>query len=465
MVGPPFKHPAVQRSPSSRAGARIDDVTASRPLQSDLAEESLDSHVISIDDSDSSAGSDDSEFPDIADIDVSRRSYRPRSPLRRTQSENITRSSTAPHRVNRRQPIDKEARAAAKTAEKEQKRLERERTKATKALQKERAATVAEVNKLRTDKKVSTPEMIVDLPSSLAPEHRVQLEVLFKGLGVEHTTWQSSDQSIVKWRRKVTSRFDEDLGRWEPIPPRIHDEKHALIIITAEDFVDLVTRDKLQGHASTIKQNFDGHHIIYLLQGMMGWLRKNRNLRNRQFASDVRAHQAPANPRSQRRQEAQPAVHVSEDLVEDAILRLQVEHDVLIHHTMIAAETAKWVATFTQHISTIPYRKQKDHATSTAGFCMESGQVRTGEGPQDTYVKMLQEIVRITAPIAYGIGAEFDSVTKLVKGLETGGPGRLDGVKKCANKDGQLSDRTVGQAVSRRIYKVFTGRDEGSTDV
>ncbi|KND87686.1 Crossover junction endonuclease eme1 [Tolypocladium ophioglossoides CBS 100239] len=477
VAGSPSKQSTARRSPFPGAGARAYDSGSFRhgahsnhllaqPLQSERVTEFSDTQVINIDDSDSSTGSDDSEFPDVADIDVSRRSYKPRSPLRRSRSENITRSDTGAGRCNRRQPIDKDARAVVKAAEKEQKRREREQAKAAKAQEKERAAALAEVNKLRTDKKVSTPEMIVDLPSSLASEHRVQLEVLLEGLGVEYTTWQSPDQSIVKWRRKVTSRFDEDLGHWEPIPPRIHEEKHVLTILTADEFVGLVTRDELQAHVSKTKGKFSRHHTIYLLQGMTPWLRKNRNLRNRQFASGVRAHQELVNPsRDQRRNESSKGGYISEDLIEDAMLRLQVKHDIFIHHTMIAAETAKWVATFTQHISTIPYRKQKDNATSTAGFCMESGQVRTGEGPQDTYVRMLQEIVRITAPIAYGIAVEFDSVTKLVKGLETGGPERLDGVRKSANKDGQLSDRTVGQAVSRRVYKVFTGRDEGSTDV
>lgn len=96
---------------------------------------------------------------------------------------------------------------------------------------------------------------------------------------------------------------------------------------------------------------------------------------------------------------------------------------------------------------------------------MESGQVKTGEDAKDTYVRMLQEIVRVTAPIAYGIAAEFGTVSRLVRGLEERGPTLLEGVKKSANKDGAFSDRMVGQAVSRRMYKVFTGVDETSTDV
>lgn len=38
------------------------------------------------------------------------------------------------------------------------------------------AAALAEVNKIRTDKKVSTPEMILDMPSSVTEELEVQLE-------------------------------------------------------------------------------------------------------------------------------------------------------------------------------------------------------------------------------------------------------------------------------------------------
>ncbi|KAJ6439274.1 alpha-1,2-mannosyltransferase (Alg2) [Purpureocillium lavendulum] len=427
-------------------------------------------NVISIDDSGSdSDDSEGSDLADIASIDVTKRPLKPRSPLRRSRSDNIigkSRLNATARRPGARSTVDKAAREADKEAEKERKRRERERKKEEKAREKERAAALAEVNKLRTDKKVSTPEMIVDLPACLAPDHKVQVETLLEGLDVQFSTWDSGDNPIIKWRRKVKSRFDEDLGRWEPIPAHIRDENHVLAIVNADDFVKLAMEDGLDSHVGSIKERFPRHSVLYLLQGMTPWLRKNRNLRNRQFASGVRAgRQAAATTTNRSRSAASSAEFVSEDAIEDALLRLQVEHDVFIHHTTVSAETARWVATFTQHISTIPYRRQRDHATAAAGFCMESGQVRTGEDARDTYVKMLQEIVRITAPIAYGVAAEFDSVSKLVRGLEAGGPERLDKVHKGANKDGQLSDRTIGPAVSRRICKVFTGRDEASTDV
>jgi crossover junction endonuclease EME1 len=230
----------------------------------------------------------------------------------------------------------------------------------------------------------------------------------------------------------------------------------------SDEFVKIALDDGISPHAEKMKKHFPEHHIIYLIEGLTPWMRKNRNLRNRQFASTVRAQEATAaaNRRNKPAQE-----YVPEEKIEDALLQLQVMHEVLIHHTMIPMETAEQILTFTQHISTIPYRKQRDQATLGAGFCMESGQVKTGEDTHDTYVRMLQEIVRVTAPIAYGVANEFNTVSKLVQGLETRGPTRLEGVKKMANKDGAYSDRTVGQAVSRRMYKVFTGVDETSTDV
>ncbi|XP_044723681.1 ERCC4 domain-containing protein [Hirsutella rhossiliensis] len=430
-------------SPAAQCLSELDHDQRHRAAStsSRLARRSKQPDVISIDSS-SSDGTNDSDFPDI--------------PIR---------SNRDPSRLDGKHTADqKQKRATESAAGKERKRYEREQAKEARAREKEHAAALAEANKLRTDKKVSTPEMIVNLASSLGFEHTEQVQTLLSELGVDHVTWESPVHGIVKWRRKVTCHFDLDLGRWEPIPPHIQEEKHVLAIFTAEEFVGSVLNNELEAHARKVREHFSGHQVIYILQGITPWMRKNRKVRNRQFASGVRVNQAPK-PIQGRQRRRDATEYIPEDQVEDAMLRLQMGHGVFIHHTATSIETAKWVVTFTQYISTIPYRKQKDHATSSVGFCMESGQVRTGDGPKDTYVRMLQEIVRITAPIAYGVANEFASLSQLVRGLENGGPERLESVKKSANKDGQLSDRVIGQAVSRRLYKVFTGCDELSTDI
>ncbi|KAM3504314.1 hypothetical protein MY11210_008396 [Beauveria gryllotalpidicola] len=421
--------------------------------------------VISI--GDTSASSDD-ELPAISNFDLSqgRSSYHDytwkSAPKAKSANESKRKHSETKQKKPR-QAIDPNQRAAAKAQEKEQKRQEREQEKAERQRQRDVAAAIVEVNKAKGNRKVSTKEMIVEIPLSLPSTIKVQLETLLEGLEVQHRDYESSVHNVIKWRRKINSRFDDESGQWVPVPLRIEQEEHALVFMTAENLVQLAVDDGLDAHMTSLRGQYPNDKLIYILQGVTAWMRKNRNIRNRQFAAGVRSQNESQTAPGRRR--AEPAEFIDEDMVEDTMLRLQVEYDVLIHHTAIPLETAQWISIFTQNISTIPYKRQRDEDTAGARFCMDSGQVRTGENTQDTYVRMLQEIFRVTAPIAYGVASEFGSVTKLVEGLAARGPNALEQVRKSANKDGAFSDRAIGQAMSKRFYKIFTGTDETSTDV
>ncbi|KAL4727176.1 hypothetical protein ACLX1H_006077 [Fusarium chlamydosporum] len=440
--------PAPAPNPAPKKNATWDPISSSAPeaLSFGSSPPGKKRDVIKIDDDSNGENGSEDELPDLASFDVTK--MRRRSRIQRSQSDVISsRSRAKPTASNKPSVVDKarekEAKAAAKEAEKETKRREKQEAKEAKIREKERNTALAEVNKLRTDKKISTPEMMVDIPSSLNPTVTTKLQAILEPFDVQYTTWDSPVENVIKWRRKVRSRYNDDLGLWEPIPLRLEDEKHALVVMHADDFVKLTLEDGISSHVDKVKKHFPEHHILYLVEGLTPWVRKNRNLRNRQFTSNVRAQETAT---SSNRQNKPAQEYVPEEKIDDALLQLQVMHEVLIHHTMIPMETAEQILTFTQHISTIPYRKQRDQATLGAGFCMESGQVKTGEDAKDTYVRMLQEIVRVTAPIAYGVAKEFDTVSELVRGFETTGPTRLEGVRKMANKDGAYSDRTVGQA-------------------
>ncbi|KAJ2988974.1 hypothetical protein NUW58_g3706 [Xylaria curta] len=416
--------------------------------------------------------SDSDDLPGLDDVDFAKihatkhshySSSRPGARVSRQTTKKIGKSTED----KQREQIQK---LEAREADKERKRIEKTRAREERALQKEKEKALAEVNKLRTDKKVSTPEMIVDIPMSINSGLKVQIEALLGDLNVQYETWNSTVEHVVKWRRKVTSRFDEEVGLWTPIPMRVKDENHILVIVQAAEFVKLALGEEgqdLEAHVLQMKSKFPNTKLIYLIEGLTAWMRKNRNLLNRQFASAVRnlGPSADSGSSSQRRhRNNQTQEYIDEDKIEDALLSLQVLHETLVHHTNAPVETAQWIAVFTQHISTIPYRKARD-ASADAGFCMESGQVRTGDGVQDTYIRMLQAITRLTPPIAYGIVTEYDSVTDLIRGLEETGPLALAECRKSANKDGALADSTIGQAMSKRLHKIFLCQDPASTDV
>jgi crossover junction endonuclease EME1 len=361
----------------------------------------------------------------------------------------------------------------AKEAEKERKRLARE----DKAREKQMAADLAKVNTLRIHKKDSTPEMIIDIPADLEPRLANQVRQFLGLLDVECAEWNSPIPNVIKWRRKVESTYNQEMGHWEPCPKHIKPENHVMCVMTAKEFVDLATGGEgqdLDAHVLKMKTKFPGCTLLFLLEGLTAWMRKNRNVKNRQFTEAVRSQMAleeaslsgpPTAAPKPRKKKTSPE-HIDEDLLEDALLKLQVLHQTLIHHTSATVDTAEQIRALTQHISTIPYRHERMALEAGIGFCMESGQIATGTDATDTWIKMLQEISRVTAPVAYGIAARYPSVQALVKGFETEGKDALAELRKCANRDGAvMTDKRLGNRVSRRLWAIFTGRDEGSVDV
>lgn len=345
------------------------------------------------------------------------------------------------------------ARAQARAFTKAQKDIEREKEKERKqklkeekAKEKQKAADISEVNKLKVDKKDSTPEMIIDIASSLEESSTGNQTVEFmRRLGVEHTFFASTIPNIVKWRRKVKARYNEAAGHWEPCTLHIKEENHVLCLVPAQDFVDMVIastgkqyRDTLELHVLKIRSAYPEHKPIYLIEGLTAWMRKNRNSRNRAYQAEVLAQfeqpppGAPTGRGRGRKPKNKPETTppVDDDTIEDALLSLQVTHSCLIHHSSAPAESAEWIKNFTEHVSTIPYRRERMEGNDAA-FCMDVGQVKSGEDKLDTFVKMLQEVNRVTASMAYGIAGQYPCVTDLVRGMRIHGPTMLEDVRVC----------------------------------
>lgn len=309
---------------------------------------------------DISGSASDSDLPDINNIhSKSSLSMMPTSTRKAASKRRATGNSekTAEQKAKER-ALKAQEQFDAKEAEKERKRLEREQ----KVQKKQAAADLARVNMLRTDKKISTPEMIVDLPLGIDERLATQVRQFLDPLGVECTEWSSPIPNVIKWRRKVDAQFNEELGHWEPTEKHIETEKPIMCVMLAQELVDLASEDKghdLDAHVSRMKARFDNSTIMYLIEGLTSWIRKNRNVKNKQFADAVRS-QTPREEAvpisSGRRSKKKQEKYVDEDMVEDALLRLQVIHGTLMHHTSCTLETAEWVMNFTQHISTIPYR-------------------------------------------------------------------------------------------------------------
>ena len=285
----------------------------------------------------------------------------------RVEERDILRNANQARKAKERKE-EQERKRLLKEEEQEKKRLLKEE----KAREKQKNAALAEVNKSKLDKKITGPEMIVDLPASI-DGHGVdtQIREFLKNLKIEATSYQSPLPNLIKWRRKVKSRYNEEKGHWEPIQPmEIEDEKHVMCLMSAHEFVALALADShqqdgqgVEAHVAKFKNEFDGYKPIYLIEGLAAWMRKNKATFNRAYQAavlnqmDSLEDSAPGGSQKSTVRRKKPAQeYVDADMIEDALLRLQVMNACLVHHTAIPVETAEWVANFTQHISTIPSR-------------------------------------------------------------------------------------------------------------
>ncbi|PLB38037.1 uncharacterized protein BDW47DRAFT_105711 [Aspergillus candidus] len=390
---------------------------------------------------------------------------------------------TAPKRTTADKDTRAREREATKARREHDRQVEKERKqqlKEERTREKQRTADLAAVNKLKIDKKESLPEMIVDLATTLQDTSvGNQTAEFMTRLGVEQTFFASAIPNLVRWRRKVRAQYNPRLGYWEPCVPHVQDEAHVLVLLTAQEFVDLATATPsthtsessqpvdLRTHVHNLKTAYPNCSPIYLIEGLTAWFRKNQTARNRAFQAAVRrAAAAPPSTSSSSRQRTakQQPDPISDDVVEDALLALQVTHTCLIHHSSTPAESATWIKTFTEHVSTVPYRRERMNGQDAA-FCMETGQVKSGDNKSDTFIKMLQEVNRITASMAYGIAERYPSVMNLVGGMRREGVSTLEDVKKSANKNGALTNARIGPAASKRLYKVFMETDPTATGV
>jgi crossover junction endonuclease EME1 len=351
-------------------------------------------------------------------------------------------------------PADKEAKARARVEAKLQKERDREmekerkqKLKEDKAKEKQRAADVASVNKLKVNKKDSTPEMIIDIATSFEDSSvGTQTIEFMKRLGVQQTFFASPIPNVIKWRRKMNATYNRVARHWEPCPAFIQKENHVLCLVPAQDFIDMITptpngeeRESLEQHVLRLKAVYSDCKPIYLIEGLTALMRKNRNARNRAFQAEVlRQYAETAAPEPttttgrgrgrKTKKNTDPATLIDDESVEDALLELQVTHSCLIHHTTAPPDSAEWIKNFTEHISTVPYRRERQEAHNAA-FCMDVGQVKSGVDKHDTFVKMMQEVNRITAPMAYGIAGQYPCVTDLVRGMRMHGNMMLEDIK------------------------------------
>ncbi|KAJ6592431.1 hypothetical protein B0H19DRAFT_1087822 [Mycena capillaripes] len=361
------------------------------------------------------------------------------SPKKIPRKSNANSSSKAPRRP-RKTEEEKAAAKALKEKEAAQKKAQKAAEKAEKAaetarLKAEKKEYMA-ANKLVNDKKMTLEQMELVFPpalrdSDLLREFRAHI-AQFK------MTVSVSDRNVVRgcdifsWQRTMTKNYDAEARQWLPVPQHVRTESTYLVYMQADELARCIRdEDGVKHVVRRVREACGAKTQIFLMVvGLTAYLRRKGGIR------------------------------YTKGEIERALAALQMaEHT----HLLYVDKVEDTVARLYDLSADLGIKPHKHIERSHLPFCSDIRQP-TGTSLADTWVKMLEQVHRLTGPGARGIADEFPTAHSLFEAYEQAPDARArDGlVANCKishRVDGVAKERLVNQALSQVVGTVMYSED------
>ncbi|GAA5821202.1 hypothetical protein JCM11251_004511 [Rhodosporidiobolus azoricus] len=271
-------------------------------------------------------------------------------------------------------------------------------------------------------------------------------------------------EGALRWTRVCDRMWSEERRMFLPLADGeriVVEEDSRLIFLTATDLSHHIASRTLSSHIASIQSRLPPHvNLFILLYGLNTLFRDLERARQEAYRNSVREDGgAGARTKLPGIGEGQP----SKDDLELELMRVQVESRCMIVSVDKPAEAVDWLEQLTFDVGQKPYQRLKHSHISFLGT--NEDKVASGKDLQDTYIKLLASLPRITEPVAKGIVGEYPTLRELFEawekceGGERGRREMLVGIGKGRNIDGTATHRMIGTAMSTSIYKVLTGQD------
>ncbi|KAJ3089770.1 putative monocarboxylate transporter mch1 [Quaeritorhiza haematococci] len=311
---------------------------------------------------------------------------------------------------------EKEALKRQKEHEKEMKRLEKEKQKEEKEKLAQAKKESKEANKIR-NKKDTIKEMLVDIDNAFIREKGAQVILKLQEEGALVDVQQLPVPSTIRWKRKVSREWDDELGIWKRCEERIEEEGFCLARVFAEEFAQAISIDGMRGMLETLRQAYPGKKIVLLIEGLDKYFKSKVKAQRDQFAAAVRMangyeESAAAKARAKKNQAQQAGKSNLPDrqTIEDFMLTLQLDDGCIVQISKDAEETADWVASYTREIAILPETRHR----SMEAFELKFGDsIKSGKDLTDTWSRMLQQVHLVNETYADAVISRYPTLTSL----------------------------------------------------
>ncbi|GAA5892947.1 hypothetical protein JCM8208_004132 [Rhodotorula glutinis] len=270
-------------------------------------------------------------------------------------------------------------------------------------------------------------------------------------------------EGSVRWTRVCDRVWSDERRMFVPLRDGEHivvEEDSRLVFLSALDLSTHVANSTLSSDLSSIQARLPPHVNLFVLVFGLGTLfRDMERARQEAYRNSVRGtggEERAVKPAGIG--ERQP----SKDELELALMRAQIESRCMIVSVDKASEAADWLEQLTFDVGQKPYQRLKHSHVALLGTSEDK--VQSGKDLQDTYIKLLASLPKVTEPVAKGIVAEYPTLRELYEAWEACEGERerremLVGIGKGRNLDGTATHRAIGKDLSATVYRIMTSRD------
>jgi len=215
---------------------------------------------------------------------------------------------------------------------------------------------VEALNRLKT-RKEACPDLMAYIPPTLPEALHNHILNFLEPLGIDTREWIPSTPDAIKFVRKVNAEWDEEGMLFRPCEEYRRDEEWIIHWLKADKFVEMTCLDQtglaLKFHMEKLKSAIQGAKPIIVLEGLSGLLARAKTARNRAHDAAVRARLGGEQTRSKKDTQL---LELNEEVVENALIEIQLVHEIRVVQTSSAPDSAEWISILAADIASIPYK-------------------------------------------------------------------------------------------------------------
>lgn len=220
--------------------------------------------------------------------------------------------------------------------------------------EKAEAQQIKRLNRLK-NRKETCPELVAYLPPTLPDVLHNHILNFMEPLGIDTREWPTATMDVIKFVRKVNAEWDDEGGLFRPCDEYRRDEEWIIHWLKADKFLELTSFDEtgleFKFHLEKLKNVVPGTKVLLILEGLTTLLVRARSARNRVHDAAVRT-QLGEHARLNKEQKLES---LDVDEVENALIEMQLVHEIRIIQTSSAPESAEWISILAIDIASLPY--------------------------------------------------------------------------------------------------------------